>query len=148
MSGFNQMRRTPNTSCVRSSISAPVESLGIRREDFTTPGIVAQLGLPPYRIDILTTVSGVEFDAAWSERTSGAVAGVSVPVIGQASFVLNKRASGRKKDLAVFEHLEQLRRKPAKSVPFFNDSDPALRPRRTRPPRTRSRPTRSRPCQA
>jgi hypothetical protein len=63
--------------------------------------VVAHLRVPPYRIDLLTSISGVEFDAAWTER----VAGVRVPVLGRTSFIRNKRATGRTKDLADLEAL-------------------------------------------
>ena len=84
---------------------APLEALGVSRSDFTQAGMVAQFGLPPYRVDILTSISGVSFDAAWDERLEGEIEGVRVPIIGLRSFVLNKRASGRKKDLADLESL-------------------------------------------
>ena len=83
-----------------ASFGAPIDDLGISRDDFVRPDVVAQLGLPPYRIDILTSISGVEFDAAWDDRVDGNVAGVDVPVLGRASFRKNKRASGRPQDLA------------------------------------------------
>ncbi len=88
-----------------ASFGAPIDDLGISREDFVRPDVVAQLGLPPYRIDILTSISGVEFDSAWEDRVDGTVAGVDVPVLGRASFRKNKRASGRPKDLADLQAL-------------------------------------------
>ena len=88
-----------------ASFGAPIHDLGISRDDFVRPDVVAQLGLPPYRIDILTSISGVEFDAAWEDRVDGNVAGVDVPVLGRASFRKNKRASGRPKDLADLQAL-------------------------------------------
>lgn len=87
------------------SFGAPVDDLAIGVEDFVRADVVAQLGLPPYRIDLLTSISGVDFEAAWAERAEGEIAGVRVPVIGRRSFVLNKRASGRKKDVADLESL-------------------------------------------
>lgn len=84
---------------------APLEALGVTTADFTNPDNVAQFGLPPFRIDIMTSVSGVTFDAAWNERAEGEIEGVLVPIIGRDSFIKNKRASGRKKDLADLESL-------------------------------------------
>ena len=83
-----------------ASFGAPLDDLGILLDDFVRADVVAQLGLPPYRIDILTSISGVAFDSAWEDRVEGSVAGVDVPVLGLASFRKNKRASGRPKDLA------------------------------------------------
>jgi hypothetical protein len=87
------------------SFGAPVEALGMDAGDFTRPDVVAQLGVPPYRIDLLTSISGVQFDDAWAERVHGEIAGVHVPVLGRQSFVRNKRATGRTKDLADLESL-------------------------------------------
>ena len=84
---------------------APTNDLGIAAEDFVKPDVVAQLGVPPYRIDLLTSISGVDFDTAWSERVEGDIAGVRVPVLGRRAFVANKRATGRTKDSADLEAL-------------------------------------------
>ena len=62
-------------------------------------------GLPPYRIDILTGVSGVTFDEAWPERVDDRFDGVPVHYLGRAALIRNKRASGRTKDLADLESL-------------------------------------------
>lgn len=84
---------------------APTDHLGITAADFSRPNVVAQLGVPPYRIDVLTSISGVTFDAAWADRVEADIAGVRVPVLGRRSFVLNKRATGRTKDAADLESL-------------------------------------------
>jgi hypothetical protein len=84
---------------------APVRSLGVSEADFTEPGRVVQLGLPPRRIDLLTSISGVEFASAWPERIAHDVIGLTVPFLGRAALVRNKRASGRPKDLADLEAL-------------------------------------------
>jgi hypothetical protein len=88
-----------------SEFGAPLASLGIAEADFHRPEIVVQLGLPPYRIDVLTSVSGLTFDLAWADRIEAVVEDVRSPVLGLDSFVRNKRASGRKKDLADLEAL-------------------------------------------
>lgn len=100
-----------NASRVMSALNqfgAPTDQLGITPADFTHPDIVVQLGVPPYRIDVLTSISGVTFDAAWTERMEGEIAGVRVPVLGRRSFVLNKRATGRTKDVADLESLGEV----------------------------------------
>ncbi|MGH7617738.1 MAG: hypothetical protein ACREPM_10950 [Gemmatimonadaceae bacterium] len=96
-----------------AAFGAPIDDLGINEQDFVRSGIVAQLGLPPYRIDILTSISGVDFDPAWAGRVTGVVAGVAVPVLARDDFIRNKRASGRKKDLADIEYLERSPKPPA-----------------------------------
>jgi len=90
-----------------AAFGAPLESLQIRESDLTRPDMIAQLGLPPWRVDILTSISGVAFDEAWSERVEDFFDDVRVPFIGRAAFIRNKRASGRTKDLADIESLGQ-----------------------------------------
>jgi hypothetical protein len=90
-----------NAEKVRAALAtfgAPLFDLTI--DDLSRPGTVFQIGVPPGRIDILTSISGVTFDEAWPRRTSVSLPGVVAPVIGRADFVLNKRATGRPKDLA------------------------------------------------
>lgn len=78
---------------------APVASLQVRESDFTQPDQVIQLGLPPYRIDLMTGISGVSFDDAWQGRLVGMLFEVPVGFLGRDAFIANKRASGRPKDL-------------------------------------------------
>jgi hypothetical protein len=84
---------------------APVESLGITGRDLSTPGMVVQIGLPPRRIDVLTSISGVSFADAWATRVGYEVDGLDVPFIGREALIRNKRATGRAKDLADLEAL-------------------------------------------
>ena len=63
-------------------------------------------GCHPYRIDILTSVSGIAFSEAWDERLDGTLYGVAVSFMGRAAFIRNKRASGRPKDLEDIKRLE------------------------------------------
>ncbi len=78
------------------SFRAPLSK--VTPEDFYTPDIVYQMGLPPQRIDILTSISGVDFDDAWPQRMIVSIDGLSVPVIGLKHLYANKLASGRDKD--------------------------------------------------
>jgi hypothetical protein len=84
---------------------APVQSMGVNRDDLLKRDQVVQIGLPPRRIDLLTSISGVAFDEAWDGRVTHEVAGLVVPFLGRAQLVRNKRASGRAKDLADLEAL-------------------------------------------
>lgn len=84
---------------------APVAAVGVGRDDLTHADKVVQIGLPPRRIDVLTSISGVEFDEAWPDRVTHEVAGLQVPFLGRAALVRNKRASGRTKDRADLEAL-------------------------------------------
>lgn len=89
-----------------AKFGAPLEDLDVQESDLTRSDIVAQFGLPPNRIDILTGLSGVTFDDAWPNRVEATLEGVPVPVIGLADLVANKRASGRDKDRADLKGLQ------------------------------------------
>lgn len=88
---------------------APVAAHDVHAEDFQEPGTVYQMGLPPNRIDILTEISGVSFDEAVEDSVVGHLGGETVRCIGLDALIANKRASGRAKDLADVETLEELR---------------------------------------
>lgn len=88
---------------------APVAAHGVRAEDFAAPGSVYQIGLPPFRIDILTELSGVSFDEASKDAISGRLGPEVVSCIGLVAMIRNKRATGRTKDLADAEALEEIR---------------------------------------
>jgi hypothetical protein len=85
---------------------APVEQLGVSREDLETPGMVVQIGLPPRRIDLLTAASGLDFEDAWCNRTVHSIGPREVPFLSREDLIRNKRASGRAKDIADLEILE------------------------------------------
>ena len=80
----------------------------LTREDLQTDGIVFQIGVAPRRIDIITTASGLEFEEAYSRSLSVNIDGIEVHVPSISDLILNKRASGRIKDLADAEALESL----------------------------------------
>ncbi len=86
---------------------APVEAMGVTARDLSVPGVVYQIGLPPRRIDILTEISGIEFDTAWPSRIAQPSGDIEVPFIGRDALLLNKKASGRAKDQLDIELLEQ-----------------------------------------
>jgi len=75
-------------------------SLGLTEADFLKENYVTQLGYPPLRIDILNTISGVEFDEAYANKIAGEVDGLNVQFINITEFIRNKEASGRQKDLS------------------------------------------------
>lgn len=84
---------------------------GIARSDFLNTDHVIQLGREPNRIDILTGVSGVEFDEAWQTRERGDISGIPVLVISRELLIKNKRAANRDKDQADIKLLERTRPK-------------------------------------
>lgn len=82
------------------AFGAPLVAHGVEAGDFATPGTVYQLGLPPFRIDVLTQISGVAFEDAWPERVIVRLGEQDVPFLGVEALRVNKRAAGRPKDLA------------------------------------------------
>jgi len=80
-------------------------ALDLTLDDFATPDRVVQLGVPPVRIDLLTSISGISWEEAKAGVVRGTYGDVPVDFIGRAQFVANKRASGRRRDLADLEAL-------------------------------------------
>lgn len=80
---------------------------GITREDFLEPGQVIQLGRAPNRIDILTGISGITWQEAWTSRIQVNLDGIEIQVIGKTELIRNKQATGRPQDLADVARLRQ-----------------------------------------
>ena len=101
------VRHTPDN--IERLLSALSEfgfgSMGLRAEDFATDTVV-QLGQPPRRIDLLTSIDGVNFDDCYARSETVQLAGVNLSIIGLEDFKTNKRAAGRLKDLADLESLK------------------------------------------
>lgn len=73
-------------------------SLGFQKEDFMEPGYISQIGYPPLRIDILTTIDGVNFTEAFAERQKIVEDDLEISFIGLRDLLTNKEATGRKRD--------------------------------------------------
>lgn len=78
---------------------------GVSADLFLQPNQVTRMGYPPVRIEILTSVSGLEFADAYAHRLEDVIDGVPVTLISPDDLKANKRASGRAKDLADLENL-------------------------------------------
>jgi hypothetical protein len=87
---------------------APLHEL--TEADLASPGVVFQIGLPPRRIDLLTSITGVAFADAWAGRIAIRYGDVPCAVIGRDALIENKRQLGRARDLADLELLERHRR--------------------------------------
>ncbi len=81
--------------------------VGIEAADFLQSDCVVQLGRAPNRVDLLTGISGVSFQEAWSGRVTTNLSGVDVTVIGREHLIRNKRAANRAKDRADLESLQR-----------------------------------------
>lgn len=82
-------------------------SLGLTAEDFTGERQIVQLGYAPRRIDLLTGISGVDFEKAWENKIQGTLAGLPVHFLSAEDFITNKKASGRPKDIGDAGELEK-----------------------------------------
>jgi hypothetical protein len=80
-------------------------SVGLTPADFEKQKTVVQLGVPPVRIDIITSLTGVSWEEAFAKRVTGKYGDLSVYYVGLEQFISNKKATGRKKDLADLEAL-------------------------------------------
>ena len=74
-------------------------ALGVSAEDFMAPQAMVQLGYPPARIDLLTSIDGVTFDECFAHRLDVTIGGTLLPVISIDDLIRNKLATGRAKDL-------------------------------------------------
>jgi len=88
------------------AFGAPVATFGLSKADLTSPEMVVQLGVVPQRIDLLTSVTGLAFDEAWTTRQRHRVEGLEVPFVGLDALLRNKRATARPKDLVDVAILE------------------------------------------
>ena len=66
---------------------------------------IVRMGLPPFRIKVLTTISGLEFRKTYDRRIVERWSEIEVPIIDLASLKINKRAAGRHQDLDDLENL-------------------------------------------
>jgi hypothetical protein len=82
--------------------------LGITKEDLAKPDQVIQLGYPPGRIDLLTSIDGVSFADCYPRRMTVMVDGVALDFISLEDFKINKKAVGRHRDLADLDALAAL----------------------------------------
>jgi hypothetical protein len=86
------------------AFGAPLDDL--RLEDLSAAEVVFQIGVVPARIDILTSITGVEFDGAWQRRQAIEVDGQTLPFLSREDLIRNKTALDRPRDRADIEDLE------------------------------------------
>lgn len=86
-----------------SEFGAPIG--GVKPEDFTEPEIFFQIGVDPVRVDIMTSVTGLDFETAWDRKIDVDFSGVQAPVLCRADILAAKVASGRARDRRDARHL-------------------------------------------
>lgn len=83
---------------------------GLTPADFTSEGYFYQMGRAPFRLDILMSLSGLEFEAAWSRRVEVRLGTTVVPFISRSDLIKSKEASARPQDLIDAENLRKAER--------------------------------------
>ena len=96
------VRPTPDNAArvIRALEAYGAPLFDLTAADLTRADTVFQIGVPPGRVDILSGVSGLEFDEAWGSRVAVTLAGVEASAIGFDALLKNKLAAGRPRDLA------------------------------------------------
>lgn len=90
---------------IRALIDFGFSDLDINPEILMQEGKVIQLGKPPFRIDIFTSIDGVKFTEAWERKVVGRYGDQIIYFISKQDLIKNKKASGRKKDLDDLDNL-------------------------------------------
>lgn len=80
-------------------------SVGLRQEDFLVEQAVIQLGFPPARINLMVSISGIEFASAYKSRLEVDLDDTQINVINRADFIRNKQATGRAKNFIDLKEL-------------------------------------------
>ncbi|MBI4882857.1 MAG: nucleotidyltransferase [Actinobacteria bacterium] len=93
---------------MRALVDFGFGDVGLDASDFTREGVTVQLGYPPLRIDILTSIDGVSFGDAYPHRADEVVDGIVISFIGRHELIVNKRAAGRSQDIADAARLDGL----------------------------------------
>jgi predicted nucleotidyltransferase len=74
-------------------------------------GKMTRMGIPPFRVELLTDISGVTFTECYARREVKHLGGLEVPVITLSDLLANKIASGRDKDLLDAKELQNISRR-------------------------------------
>ena len=96
-------------SVIRAIRAFGAPLMNLTEKDFHKPGMVFQIGVAPQRIDIISAVSGLDYVDASRRAVKMNVDGLEVKVISLDDLIVNKRASGRPKDMADALALEKLK---------------------------------------
>ena len=104
------MANTENSQAVMRAVKAfGAPLMGLTESDFNKPGMVFQIGTEPQRIDIISAVDGLNYADASRRAVKMNVDGLEIKVISIDDLIVNKRASGRPKDIADALALEKLK---------------------------------------
>jgi len=84
------------------------KNIGLEKDDFIKSENIVQLGVPPVRIDLMTSVTGLDFAVAWENRVTGSYGDIPAFFVSKADLIRNKMAVGRKQDLSDIDRLQKI----------------------------------------
>jgi hypothetical protein len=87
-----------------AEFGAPMDSSIL--DDFAKKGTIFQIGVIPCRIDVINEIDGVSFEVAFEDKEIVEIEGLHVPIISKKNLLLNKKSTGREKDLLDAKRLE------------------------------------------
>jgi hypothetical protein len=90
---------------MRAFLQFGIPMIGVTEADFAQPGIQFNLGVPPCAVDLLTTIPGLEFEAAWANRVISDENDFPIYYLGKADLMTAKKTAGRPQDLADLDEL-------------------------------------------
>ncbi len=93
--------------CFRALAAFGAPLTGLAPLDFTQRGYIYQMGVPPFRVDVLMSLGVLDFDAAWKRRDVQVIDGLSIPFLSKADLIESKLAAGRPQDLLDVEQLRK-----------------------------------------
>ena len=99
-----ELSNAQNVLRALADFGAPLSDLTL--DDLSKRGTIFQIGLPPLRVDIITSIDGVEFAEAWPDRVETSFGGVPAFVISRHHLITNKKITARLQDLADVQQLE------------------------------------------
>ncbi len=84
------------------------KDVGLTKNDFQQAERIIQQGNAPLRIDIVTSIDGVNFKEAWNNHTTGKYGTLNTNFISKSDLIKNKMATGRIQDIADVEKLNKI----------------------------------------
>lgn len=82
--------------------------INLTPDDFTQEGYFYQMGKPPFRLDIMMSIPGLDFQQAYKNKIEVEIGSVTIPFISRLDLIKSKKASGRPQDLIDVEKLEKV----------------------------------------
>lgn len=83
---------------MRALVQFGAPTSNLTEQDLTSPDMIIQIGVEPCRIDLITNISGVEFNQAWENKVSVAIDDLEIFILSKADLLRNKTVVNRDKD--------------------------------------------------